>query len=1220
MPGLFDDLLAPSSNTGDTGSVGLFDDLLSPSAISYVGSAIGDPARKEKDYSILDNLPDWIKQGYNQSMTGLIEQSATGEVPYDLSNLEPNVMRDFGAGLVSFFMPADLLTFIGAGGVGGFAAKTAGKNALKQLIRGGVNKNLAKKITSKGMKDVIEKAGVSAATGGTGLGVMGGINESLRQYIDEGEVDFSESTKEAAKQFVIGASAGGVGAGLAAKGKGVLAQVGAEAFTFGTLEPALEGKLPTPQDYVHAGASILGIRGAIGVGGAGYRLATGQPVIKPKQSDFKPASKEYKQKVAEKLQEQREADRTNRKKQKWTSEREGFQDSEIVNERLAKNNREMFDIKDRVSGKTLSLSKEVFYKEFDLYDKGYGREALAKKRLREVASISKQLLSKKYGLTKQFLSEKKKQLFGADNIASKDMTSRQLFKYREAIRREKELINLKKFDPIIKNLKEFEPGKTLLEKVIPAPIYKRLAASETLAKMETNANNLVNVLLPKANQRRAEIVSNYVEQAITKSGLKNYKNQEAVGYALEGKKGRAEYYKNTGKRIPKEAEKIARQIKIQLDKAYKFAEKVGIPLAGQIKDYFPRMMRRDIQEIIFDDLMPFYDKNKKLFDKKIYKKKDLAVLNNMIEKARDRGEFSRDTTRAIDKLVKEYGLSYKDALDFMKTEGTKEMYSPFGNLEKSRKMKLPADFYERNAKEVLVRYFEKFGKRVGNAEYFGVKGEKAKALFKLMKNDPEALRVAKTIYNNYTGLSSIDPAMNFKNPATRKIMQGYMSFEYATKIGLGFSTIPNITQSLISTIVEAGPWRFMKGAVRLFDPKVRENIRRSGSTLNTITDMLLGTDMGLSPRSWRETGKKLITEKGANKRLANIADLLTTVSGFKGINYLNQLLAASTAEVFVRDLHKIIRNTPKNLKGKGIKGKKLTAKENYDRARYDWASKNLTKLGIDDYGKAKLTSKNIQNAMFNFATESQLQRNILKDPLAFNDARLRPLFIFKRFAYRQAKYQKDLMKRELSSGNILAPLRLAAGGMLGLGFVNWAKDTMVRFWSGEDVVREDKEGFDKLVEAMGAVGALGFFSDILSSENKLRSVSFALTPTMLGTLDDAANTIYAIGSNIDTYGINTWAPFQRSLKQASKLGGGVTKELAKKVETPSQKKGRIAQEKGATRTRIFELIEKGEQDRAYKLLDEWSSKKPSNPIFFEEVSLVEFYKWYMRKQIKKQNP
>ena len=603
MPGLFDDLLAPSSNTGNTptaGTTGLFDDLLSP--------AVG---QEQRDYSMLDNLPDWIKQGYNQSMTGLIQQAATGEVPFDLSGLQPSVARDFGAGLVSFFMPADLLTFVGTGGVGAIAAKKAGSSAFKQLIRGGTEKGLAKKLTEDGVKDIVEQAGMQAAFGGAGLAGMGGVTEALKQYVDEGEVDAGKVVKKAGKEFAIGAVTGGVGGALSAKGANLLTQAGAEAFTFGTLEPVTEGRLPNPQDYVQAGASILGIRGVAGVGKVGYRAATGQPLIQPTTPVSKPASKEFKAKTAEALQKQREKDRTDRAKQSWSSARKDFQDTEIVNERLAKNNKEMFDLKDRQSGKTLSLSKEIFYKEFDLDGKSLSRADLAKSRLRQVATLSKKLLSKEYGnLSQGFLNEKKKQLFGSDKIRSKDMTSRQLFKYKEALRRENELVKLKKFDPIIKNLREFEPGKTFLEKVIPQSIYKRVVAAETLAKKNKFSDNLINVLLPKANQRRAEIVSNFVEDAVTKTGLKNYSNQEAVGYALEGAVGKKAYFDKTGKAIPKEAQMIANKIKKELNKAYEMAEKSGIDVAGYVEDYFPRMMKREIQEIIFDDLMPFYDKNK----------------------------------------------------------------------------------------------------------------------------------------------------------------------------------------------------------------------------------------------------------------------------------------------------------------------------------------------------------------------------------------------------------------------------------------------------------------------------------------------------------------------------------------------------------------------------------------------------------------------------------
>ena len=286
MSGLFDDLLAPSSNTGNTataGTTGLFDDLLSPTV-----------GQEEKDYSMLDNLPDWLKQGYNQSMTGLIQQAATGEVPFDLSGLQPSVARDFGAGLVSFFMPADLLTFVGTGGVGAIAAKKAGSSAFKQLIRGGTEKGLAKKLSEEGVKDIVEKAGMQAGFGGAGLAGMGGVTEALKQYVDEGEVDAGKVVKNAGKEFAIGAVTGGVGGALSAKGANLLTQAGAEAFTFGTLEPVTEGRLPNPQDYVQAGASILGIRGLAGVGKVGYRAATGQPLVQPTLPVSKPASKNLK--------------------------------------------------------------------------------------------------------------------------------------------------------------------------------------------------------------------------------------------------------------------------------------------------------------------------------------------------------------------------------------------------------------------------------------------------------------------------------------------------------------------------------------------------------------------------------------------------------------------------------------------------------------------------------------------------------------------------------------------------------------------------------------------------------------------------------------------------------------------------------------------------------------------------------------------------------------
>ena len=84
-------------------------------------------------------------------------------------------------------------------------------------------------------------------------------------------------------------------------------------------------------------------------------------------------------------------------------------------------------------------------------------------------------------------------------------------------------------------------------------------------------------------------------------------------------------------------------------------------------------------------------------------------------------------------------------------------------------------------------------------------------------------------------------------------------------------------------------------AIRLVNPEVRKKIRQSGATQHNVMDMLLGTDIGLSPFSWKENIKHIVTDKG--NRLQNVATLLASASGFKTINYFNQLLAASTLHI-----------------------------------------------------------------------------------------------------------------------------------------------------------------------------------------------------------------------------------------------------------------------------------------------------------------------------------
>jgi hypothetical protein len=1138
----------------------------------------------DKD-QILDFLPDAIKKGYNDSITGMAQQLATGEAPFDLEDYNPGVLGDIGSAIVSFFMPADVALFAAGGGIGGQAAKKAGKLALKQMMRAGVKKEFAEKTVQKGLNSIVAKAGISAGGSAAALGSYSGIADAMVQEIEDNDIDWERTFKAAAKGTVLGATVGAVGGRATAKGSSEAVKVAQEIATFGIASPAIDLRTPTPQDFLHAGGMVLGIRGAnMSITGV-KRLIKKEPLIQPTR-ESKPASEEFLQETSEAVLKARIKGR--KESEVWNSEREGFQSTKIVGERETDRGIKVFQLKDTQTNKTLELSKNEFFKEFDLYKDPLSPELLQKKRVGEVAGLSRKLTSEELGLPSNILPEKKFQATGSSDISTKDMNPRQLFKYRKALRYEKELIDIKK--DLKPSLVEFQPGKTFVERVFPEKFIQPFLAAETRLK-SIEGQSLGRKMIPEADAKRAELLGTFVEEAVTRSGLKNYKKPNEIADALEGKTS------------SREAKQVSDKVKVALDKAYKMAKDAGIDVSGYIEGYFPRMMKKDIQQIIFDDLMPLVQKNQKLFDKKIIKEKDLKTLNKLIEGYIQSGEFNSATNRALNKLVKEGKLSYKEAMDLLRTEVMGEMYSPFGNLEKSRKLELPSDFYERNAKEVIVRYFDKFSKRMATAEVFGKRGEKAKVLLEsLLRKNPAEHKVLKELYSNFTGLSSVDPAKAM-SPASRKLSDSIMSFEYATKIGLGFATIPNLTQFTISTAMEAGYLRFLRGAIRLVNPEVRKKIRQSGATQHNVMDMLLGTDIGLSPFSWKENIKHIVTDKG--NRLQNVATLLASASGFKTINYFNQLLAASTAEVYVKDLHKIS-------KGKGITDTK---------SRVDWAKKNLTRLGINkkSYDRESLSDTNIENAMYRFAKESQLQKDILKDPLAFNNPKLRPLFIFKRFGFRQGKYFKDTMKREILAGNVLVPLRLAAGGLAGAWGIGWAKDKLIRFWSGEDVVNDDKSGWARFIQGMSTVGAMGFFSDLIESENKLRAIKFLVTPVVISDLEKMYSGTEYLFKNIDTYEFNSIA-LQRSIKGYAGIFGSVPKQAAKRLELPGQKKMRISGDKGRLRSEIFELFLKRKPQEAVKLILSWNKSRPTNPFTPYDISDSDMYQYVARKARIKATP
>ena len=110
--------------------------------------------------------------------------------------------------------------------------------------------------------------------------------------------------------------------------------------------------------------------------------------------------------------------------------------------------------------------------------------------------------------------------------------------------------------------------------------------------------------------------------------------------------------------------------------------------------------------------------------------------------------------------------------------------------------------------------------------------------------------------------------------------------------------------------------------------------------------------------------------KNPKDSLLNIASGLASLSGFKRVNYLNNLVAASTAEIYIKDLHKIANSS-------SIK------------SRRSWAVKNLKRFDIDP--NKNISSEALSSGMFKFARDSQLQKNILSDPIFFNNPKVETL-------------------------------------------------------------------------------------------------------------------------------------------------------------------------------------------------------------------------------------
>jgi hypothetical protein len=476
--------------------------------------------------------------------------------------------------------------------------------------------------------------------------------------------------------------------------------------------------------------------------------------------------------------------------------------------------------------------------------------------------------------------------------------------------------------------------------------------------------------------------------------------------------------------------------------------------------------------------------------------------------------------------------------------------------------------------------------------------------------------------------------------------QSIGNIQMSLKIGLGTAFIPNLTQTIISTAMELGPVLSMKAMAKLYVPgmqdvALQQRVSQSGATLvNTIEEMLnYSSDYARARGVARELGtSNLSTEyvidgmDAYRKKIERTTERTATV--FSIVNKGNQTIAAATFEEAVIKMGRILKGERVGL---GLVD--ALAPE----ARKAWARKKLQRLGMDpefvvknlkmiqsgQYGtttktiryrgkkkKVEVMSKEKETmlrGMQRFATKSQLQRDFTLDPYLFSDPMLKPLLLFKRFGFRQAVYAMDVVEKEFIDGNVVPLLTLGIGGVAGGSGVIWAKEQMFNMLSGEpeyyarDERQKIMESLDaqKILTNIGNVGAFGLITDIMSSEDPMDTIDFAIKPVIyddLIRLKDSMGTFYDLAFNkgkdldIATRGaVSDLSPvFGSILSRQIKYGFGISLgeqdyRMPAGTLTEGEKRRSVQQKRRDTIDYIKELIIQDQPKKAYQVLEKFNN-------------------------------
>jgi len=1240
------------------------------------------------------HVNNFLKESYNKSTIGLADQLINGAERHDLSQYEYGTLFDVGTTVLSFI--GDIPAYLTGAGFASVALKGAGKQTVKRvasssarnkmkqnigqaskiLADNGANPTYINQVQKQLTKTFVDN-GDRLLKDSSGFSVISGTHEMLRQGVNDEDYDWLKGINKAIVGAVV-LPAGKVG-GIAATNivgkkspilKGALGLAGESAGFVAPYSWSEGNLMPNPQDLGHT----IGLLGGINLLTRG-RLSSIQSrkgIIEETNAafgnknaiKFKDRPENIKIKAGEALERdiaaKKASDVIRGGEQFWSK------DGSLVS--VVEKGLDTITYKSAGLTKPKTVPSSEFYKEFNIV------QSKKAPRFELVRSIGRELDTLGINDTNQI----RKIVFGLRNgnvpkgLKPSDrglgsLTERELYQLNKKLSQKSQL---EKFAQELAAVeveysRQYLPGvfggisrafdKLTLDGFTIPVLGKRIESQNYLSGIRSVEAKLSKPGVALEAKHLMYQVSHHADYSsqiaasvlgrlnkIPGANMKNMTDKKLMKLVTE------ELETNVG--ITSNMSNIAKEMRSIYDDLYKAGVKEGLDMKAYQGNYAGRFLQEDLADLLRNFRADINRKEPRVYagvDKIANDPEVVSFLQNKLSNILKDNAGNKPLQTYFKSLKQQYGNDVVKIFTDMDRHLIQKKSRPFSNIDKSRTGNVSwvpgkgynIPIFEENAYANILNYTNQMANQLATKKFFGTNYQNAIQLIddvstgKVGKTaDRATADTMKELMLRVTGAIELDPSRNL-SPKNKEFVRQMVNFEIGTKIGGGLATIVNITQPLISSLF-LGNYRVgIPGYMKRFV---------SGDRKALLKEMGLYGDSQFLNTMEVLTG----TSKRGNTLSDRIVGRLTKLTGFTGMNRLNLETSASVGIDMMRYLNRVangenvlLKNVPLSASAK----KRIINDTLAGQSRTAWAKRKLSRdYGVTWTGKKEIGMTELTQGAIRFAKDTQLQRNLLKEPLFLTEPMFRPLLVLKTFGIKQSQLISKGLGREVREGNVLPVARLAIGAGIGGKFIINSYEFMQNLLSGKDEYdwRRAKQSFSEMkpgfisgeenykradywtelltptMEELAAVGTMGVVTDFMSADNKMGNLGYILEPVIWDDVTTVWNGLTSIFEDVDDYGVS--GAMKRSPQNFSKLLGSNIKNLTRRLETDRQSEGRIESQRRRVHREIVKDVYQGKNAEAKRKIISWNTAHPDQPLL--QPNAEEILSYVYKQRQKKENP